>query len=303
VSRASCMRPARAAACAIKTSTVSVTLTPVSMHPPDPLDIGAADLMNPQSLNRYAYVMNDPADLNDPSGMDFGDDDWGIGGGCDWCLGGSTGIPSIPGWSGTSLPGSSQAPNPATFIIADNWGSSYGSLSGGQGGEPAADPANPFTADPIKQAMREALRSYPACRKLFGGDVAANRLISQMVAVHYPFNSYWSDIPGSASAATRSWNTIGQSNAGVVIYYSITVYPTSGPGGSWTGGRYLTIVGNQFANDLSLPQQETQFFHEIGHPFTGEPEQVMHASGIYDYNDIARACGTGPINGTPISGQ
>jgi RHS repeat-associated protein len=33
---------------------------------PDPL---AGDISNPQSLNRYAYVMNNPATLNDPSGL------------------------------------------------------------------------------------------------------------------------------------------------------------------------------------------------------------------------------------------
>jgi hypothetical protein len=37
---------------------------------PDPLGIFAADLTNPQSLNRYAYVRNNPLNLVDPSGMD-----------------------------------------------------------------------------------------------------------------------------------------------------------------------------------------------------------------------------------------
>ncbi len=34
----------------------------------DPLGLGAADLISPQSLNRYTYVMNDPINLVDPSG-------------------------------------------------------------------------------------------------------------------------------------------------------------------------------------------------------------------------------------------
>ena len=33
---------------------------------PDPAGLGAVDLTNPQSLNRYVYVMNDPLDNVDP---------------------------------------------------------------------------------------------------------------------------------------------------------------------------------------------------------------------------------------------
>jgi hypothetical protein len=82
--------------------------------------MGAADLTNPQSLNQYAYVMNTPVNLTDPDGMDPWDEGGGFGGGCDWCLGGSTGIPSIPGWSGSPLPGSSQGLDPASLGI-NNW--------------------------------------------------------------------------------------------------------------------------------------------------------------------------------------
>src|SRR5205823_2872336 len=38
---------------------------------PDPYG-GSYDLGNPQSLNRYAYVQNDPVNLSDPLGLDPG---------------------------------------------------------------------------------------------------------------------------------------------------------------------------------------------------------------------------------------
>jgi hypothetical protein len=36
---------------------------------PDPLGLGAADVTNPQSLNRYSYVGNDPVNFVDPLGL------------------------------------------------------------------------------------------------------------------------------------------------------------------------------------------------------------------------------------------
>lgn len=40
---------------------------------PDPAGLGAADVTNPQSWNRYAYVLNNPLPLIDPLGLDCGD--------------------------------------------------------------------------------------------------------------------------------------------------------------------------------------------------------------------------------------
>ncbi|MGH9766052.1 MAG: RHS repeat domain-containing protein [Blastocatellia bacterium] len=36
---------------------------------PDPLGLGAADVTDPQSLNLYSYVRNDPANFTDPTGL------------------------------------------------------------------------------------------------------------------------------------------------------------------------------------------------------------------------------------------
>jgi RHS repeat-associated protein len=105
---------------------------------PDPMGMGAVDLTNPQSLNQYAYVGNNPLNVTDPSGMDWGDggDFGGFGGGCSWCEGGGSGwgVPSMPGWSGTGLPGGSQGPDPASLGIY-NFQNINGNIIGDENGE------------------------------------------------------------------------------------------------------------------------------------------------------------------------
>ena len=47
---------------------------------PDPAGMAAMDLSNPQTWNRYAYVLNNPVSYSDPLGLDPGDDGLGVGG-------------------------------------------------------------------------------------------------------------------------------------------------------------------------------------------------------------------------------
>jgi RHS repeat-associated protein len=68
---------------------------------PDPYD-GSYDPSNPQSLNRYAYVQNDPVNLVDPSGLLPCYDAWcGSSGGSGWGGGYSGGN----GWGSDLRPG------------------------------------------------------------------------------------------------------------------------------------------------------------------------------------------------------
>jgi hypothetical protein len=86
---------------------------------------GSYDITNPQSLNRYAYVLNNPLtftdwlglDCNDNNGTDDGDDGTGgivVGGGCTcsnnplMCFGGGSGGNGLCTWFG--LCGSPQPP-------------------------------------------------------------------------------------------------------------------------------------------------------------------------------------------------
>ena len=97
----------------------------------DPLGMGAADLTNPQSLNQYSYVINNPMNLVDPTGMDFedlglGGGDFGGGfggGGCDFCEQPPIPVlsPSLPGPFG-GLPGTnSPFPTPGGGFNWQNW--------------------------------------------------------------------------------------------------------------------------------------------------------------------------------------
>ena len=74
---------------------------------PDPLGLQASDLTNPQSLNLYSYVQNDPVNYVDPSGMLLAMVCWSV----DW-----------QGWNekGESVTGSTQVC--AIIDIGGGWG-------------------------------------------------------------------------------------------------------------------------------------------------------------------------------------
>jgi RHS repeat-associated protein len=72
---------------------------------PDPYS-GSYDFSNPQSFNRYAYVMDNPLSITDPLGLAglCGPDEEGYPEPCNWLLGG----PSLGTWVGTGGSGPSR---------------------------------------------------------------------------------------------------------------------------------------------------------------------------------------------------
>jgi len=111
---------------------------------PDPVGLAAVDPTNPQSLNRYAYVMNSPTTLTDPSGLKhcFGPEwpclsaallNWNSDGG-PWA-GGAT----FQVWE-TSVPWSFNDREPGEialfsgFLAGTNWLYNYGGSPFGGGG-------------------------------------------------------------------------------------------------------------------------------------------------------------------------
>jgi RHS repeat-associated protein len=90
------------------------------------IDTLAGQHANPQSLNRYTYVNNDPINLTDPSGMeciegcDDGDDDGG--GGDDGAPGGNGGGDGFPGTIALCLPMPSCADGTSEFGSVGDFG-------------------------------------------------------------------------------------------------------------------------------------------------------------------------------------
>jgi RHS repeat-associated protein len=107
---------------------------------PDPYD-GSYDLTDPQSLNRYAYVQNDPVNFVDPSGLNAADPGSpcstngeyinGIIGNDGKCYAGPTGSVTIGGGGGGGIPESLARLMWASMMPSGLGNRGVGDLSGG----------------------------------------------------------------------------------------------------------------------------------------------------------------------------
>lgn len=92
---------------------------------PDPYD-GSYDPSNPQSLNRYAYVLNNSLSYIDPSGLDHGFD-------CGkFCVGVVGSIGGLPGDGGGGYGGGGYSPSPNLPFRLENGGGGGGAPSNGR---------------------------------------------------------------------------------------------------------------------------------------------------------------------------
>jgi RHS repeat-associated protein len=104
---------------------------------PDPAGLSAADPTDPQTINRYAYVRNNPLSLVDPTGMEDSDCDFwygctvGGGGGGSGAGGGAGGIPGGAGIGYGGLPCSGVAIGADPFSDPCSAGALIGAVEGG----------------------------------------------------------------------------------------------------------------------------------------------------------------------------
>src|SRR6185437_13176389 len=115
---------------------------------PDPVGISAADLTNPQSLNRYGYAGGAPLENVDPEGLDFeiipcNPDDWNENPHCDpwgWMWGGEELlVPLGGGDGGGGFVGGAGGGPPAASANAPAGAAPPGAASSGGGANSAFD--------------------------------------------------------------------------------------------------------------------------------------------------------------------
>jgi len=163
---------------------------------PDPAGLAAANPANPQSWNRYAYVLNNPMSNIDPSGLDcqqlIGSDGAWIGG-CDPSAptGEWTGTNYGPGCSGGWCPGSGGGatwsdPNPSELGIAAQY---WGRIMSGHG-----DPAAPM---PMYDYVGLIGGGLWACASAENGDSMSCGLLALGGGL-----PGWPQVGGSSSAGT-----------------------------------------------------------------------------------------------------
>ncbi len=248
---------------------------------PDPL---AGDVSDPQTLNRYAYVENSPANFNDPTGMNkcVQPNGQSMPAACDgagydvetvadsslmdnligfgWGGGGAiTTMSVVPDATGQTVGGAISVTTDMTtwtsFTPFDDW-----DPNGGGGG------GLPFSLVDLKTVLRTAIKK-PDCAALFGGTALATQAINHLTALV--------NVDATGYTGTSKTKNLVDSSGGLA-----TPVPLAGniTNGVWTGPNFTTYFGNDSLN-LSLSQFATEEFHELIHATTNAN---IYDQGIVD---------------------
>ena len=194
---------------------------------PDPLSVLASDPSNPQSLNLYSYVQNDPVNYIDPEGLNLMDPDYWEKNENSFAGGGrgifSPGIHSFSSYTISTQTGFNFVGSPiewgpwviTTYFFAVG-GSSGGSAKGGgtSGGGSTQSPMMPTSMGPLpaKQAMLNRLRDcYASAKREFAAAEAEYKKAVNAATFNYGSDDKWgirySTVTGSAGWGIRARKT------------------------------------------------------------------------------------------------
>jgi len=208
---------------------------------PDPV---AGSILNPQSFNRYAYVLNSPTNLTDPLGLWCHPDD-------PQCQRGGTG-----GAEGCALWGMEQ--DPVTEQIT--WVCVMPSGGGGGGGTPTV--TNPSQAGPKQELITETLKKLQECLPL---DIVCLSFLGGQSALDALGAILQLNLYGHAEIRTKEGDaySIGAVTSGGVVGQAITVNRLGLFYSAFPGGRKDLDVGG-YAGGTG-PARALILLHELGH--------------------------------------
>ncbi len=236
---------------------------------PDPL---SGTTGNPQSLNKYAYAMNDPGNLRDPLGLDTirlsGYCQYDEGSGTTYCF-------NFDGRDGGGA-------YPLIFL----------GHGGGGGGVDFAK---------LKAQALRAFETNPNCAPLFGGFANA---LNSLFGTSYNMYTAGQANPFPDRITPDVWTSVVDTFKNPTNYgYALGYPPHTAYGIIFFGNRFSSFDSG-FATSAYKPTQMTGFFHELEHVANqiGAPLDVNYA---VDYQKLITNCTPKPIETqtVPVTGN
>jgi RHS repeat-associated protein len=243
---------------------------------PDPYD-GSYDWTDPQSLNRYSYVTNDPVNFADPTGLD-GDLGTNLGAQAGWMLGMFGSVTLFVGW---------------------------GSYTG-VGGDGYASPSS---VNPLADSLRKGQRSDPQNTLNNPSRLGSRQKGNCSITVNFSQGKFDNGIlPGLPTGPGIYTDVMGESVFGVGFTVAISVFDGKGighigddsnrmsPNGSWTVNQRAVTTGmlngqpNSITNDPDVSNGVPHDFHANNvtywdHPGVNMAENSFH--GTLDFTITA----------------
>jgi RHS repeat-associated protein len=255
---------------------------------PDPAGLAAADPSNPQSWNRYAYVLNNPTTLIDPLGLDNiklqapGIDSGGmnctLNGIAIWCAvagsavgsGGAANVTGLPSWINKAgygwVPLRAYADDSIGYVTNQFVGWSPLDIVRAlalQGAGTKGKPIDPATLTGTAKDLYERLRQLgikPADITIYGSDEGHLSVVltpAALAILQSNVTSHWAD-----NAIANSWFHPGFTN--------------SGRDSETTKSLHVVWVDSAFADYAGLSGVYVQLHFDQDNPFGGFAHSVAH---------------------------